>query len=278
MRQDLQNNFSDIYSKLKKYNIDRFTMPQWKKNKIEIEKEFLPEPSSSFLTSPIILKTMFPRGSWWKEELKFLKKKFTKKELKQLLEENLVGSPELVNSKYNTSCNNIHHLYHIVRFLEATECDLNRINIVIDWGGGYGKMAETFGKFKSVTYVIIDLPIFSCIQWLYLASIGEDVNLLQAPKNQIQKGKINILPVCFLEYHELKADLFISTWALSESSKHSQDYVINNKWFNSKHILLAYQNNCSKFPNAERVGKIATDSGAIIEDIEFLSESHYAFR
>lgn len=70
---------------------------------------------------------------------------------------------------------------------------------------------------------------------------------------------------------------FISTWALSESSKYSQDYVVAHKWFSSKHILLAYQDSNEKLLDADRVGKLATDMGAIIEDIEFLPGNHYAF-
>ena len=31
--------------------------------------------------------------------------------------------------------------------------------------------------------------------------------------------KINLLPICFAEQYELKTDLFVSTWALNESSK-----------------------------------------------------------
>lgn len=275
---NLRRNFSGIYNKLKKYNIAQFTILQWRCHNAELEKIFLPYPLFSFLKNPTMKKTMVPAGNWWKKELKFLKKKFKKEELKQFLKEDPTGSPEIVSFKYDTSCNNIHHLYHLARFLEATKCDLDKIDIIIDWGGGYGNMAKMFGKFKSVTYIIIDLPIFSCIQWLYLTSIGKDVNLLQVPKDQIKKGKINILPVCFLGEHELKADLFISTWALSESSKHSQDYVITRKWFNAKHILLAYQDSCREFPDAERIGKITENAGAVIEDIEFLPGSHYALR
>lgn len=273
---NLRRNFSDIYNKLEKYNIAQFVLAQWREHNTELEKTFLPYPPFSFLKNPIMKKTMVPAGNWWKKELRFLKKKFKKEELKQFLEEDLVGSQEIVSSKYDTSCNNIHHLYHLVRFLETTKCDLDKIDAVIDWGGGYGNMAKMFSKFKSATYIIIDIPIFSCIQWLYLASIGKDVNLFQAPKDQIQKGKINILPVCFLKEHELKADLFISTWALSESSKYSQDYVIARKWFDARHILLAYQDNCREFPDAERIGKIARNVGAVIEDIEFLAGNHYA--
>lgn len=67
-------------------------------------------------------------------------------------------------------------------------------------------------------------------------------------------------------------------WALSESSRYSQDYVVAHKWFDSKHILLAYPDSYKKLPDADRVGKLAAGIGAVIEDITFLPGDHYAFR
>ena len=156
------------------------------------------------------------------------------------------------------------------------------MHTVVEWGGGYGNMAKIFKRLNSTpsTYIIVDTPLFSCIQWLYLATIlgEESVNLLQGPEDTIRAEKINLLPICFVDRHKINADLFMSTWALSESSKYSQDYVLDHEWFNAKHLLLAYQDSRDDFPEAERVGEIAANNGAIIEDIEFLPGNHYAFR
>jgi hypothetical protein len=280
----LLNNLSSIYNKLNKYNIVQFTTPVWENYNAKLEKVFLPYPPFSFLRDPIIISTMFVTsgGRWLKEELTFLEKKNSKDKLKFLLQEEYVGMPLLLNFTYLTSHNSIHHLYHLIRFLDKTKCNLDQINTIVEWGGGYGNMAKIFKRLKytSLTYIIIDTPLFSSIQWLYLATVlgEENVNLLQNPEDSIHVGKINLIPICFVDRHKISADLFISTWALSESSKYSQDYVVAHKWFNAKHILLAYQNSSNRLPNAERVGEIAADIGAVIEDIEFLSGNHYAFR
>lgn len=144
-------------------------------------------------------------------------------------------------------------------------------------------MAKIFKRLKTTpsTYIIIDTPLFSCIQWLYLGTMlgQERVNLLQNPEDTIHAEKINLVPICFVDRHKISAGLFISTWGLSESSKYSQDYIVTHGWFNSNHILLAYQDRSEKFPDADRIGKIAADIGAAIEDIKFLpGHSHYAFR
>jgi len=279
----LRNNFSDIYNKLKKYDIAQFTMPFWKNYNAKLENVFLPYPPFLFLKDPIIRSTMFVTrgGKFLREELTFLEKKISKKKLKSLLQEDYVGDPLLSNSTYLTSHNNIHNLYHLIRFLDKTKCSLNQIDTICEWGGGYGNLAKIFKRLKSTpsTYIIFDTPLFSCIQWLYLATIlgKQSVNLLQNPEDTIHAEKINLISICFLDYHKISANLFISTWGLSDSSKHSQDYVITHEWFNSKHILLAYQDSNNNFPDADRVGKFAANIGAVIEDIEFLPGHHYAF-
>ncbi len=139
--------------------------------------------------------------------------------------EDYVGNPLLLNVTYLTSHNSIHHLYHIIRFLRKTKLKLKGIKTIIEWGGGYGNLAKIFGRLaeENKTYIIIDLPLMCCIQWIYLTTIlGENkVNLIQNSDEKIAVGKINLLPVCFIDKYELKGDLFVSTWALTESSKYS---------------------------------------------------------
>lgn len=86
------------------------------------------------------------------------------------------------------------------------------------------------------------------------------------------------MPLRFIEHYQFGTDLFISIWGLSETSRYAQDFVVSQRWFNAKHILLAYGDSNETFPDSDRVGKLAKDIGAAIEDIEFLRASHYAFR
>lgn len=280
----LNNEFSMIYNDLRKHDIARFMTPSWEKNNTDLENEFLPYPEFAFLRNPTIMNTMFVSagGRWLREELNFLESKVPKERLVALLQEDYVGNPPLSDTQYLTSHNKIHHLFHLVRFMENVECDVDNIRMVVEWGGGYGNMANLFKRLKGVpsTYIIIDTPLFNAIQYVYLTSIlgAGGVNLLQRLEDQIQENCINLMPLCFLERQNINADLFISTWALSESSSYSQDWVRNHDWFHAKHLLLAYQDSSDEFPNAERVGKMAADGGAVIENIEFLPGNHYAFR
>jgi len=280
----LKQNFSAIYATLKAYDTAPFTTPTWEKYNARVEKALLPVPPFGFLNDPTVMETMFITrgGTCLREELKFLEQTIAKGRLGLLLQEDYAGDPLLSNTTYLTSHNSIHQLYHLIRFSKKTNCDVNEINSVVEWDGGYGNMAKIFQRLKTrpSTYVIIDTPLFSCIQWLYLATVlgSEKVNLCQKPEDRVAPRKINILPVCFVDSLDISSDLFVSTWALSESSSFSQDYVVQRNWFDATHILLAYQQSNIDFPDADRVGRIAAVAGAVSEAIEFLPGNYYSFR
>lgn len=282
---DLSERFADFYCKINNYDISRFTTHGWEEfNKLH-ERMFLPRPPFAFLRIPTVKNQMFVAigGKWMHEEIDFLEKKVPGEKLKSLLQEDYCGDPILSSSKYLTSHNSIHHLYHLIRFSEKVDVDLKTINNVVEWGGGYGNTAKIFKRLNNtITYTIIDTPLFSCIQWLYLATIlgEENVNFISEPKQCIQSKKINILPLCFIENNIHKTDLFIAEWSLSESSQYSQDYVESCNFFESKHFLLAYQESSDKVPLAGRVGAIAEKKGAKIKRIDFLpgSSNYYAFK
>lgn len=279
----LRQSFLDKYEKLNQSPIDNFVTPFWKKYNTKFENILLPYPEFSFLSNPKIMYTMFMTtgGKLLTEELKFIENTIKNAKLKIILEEEYVGNPLLLNSQYLTSHTVIHHLYHIVKFMLTTKCNLDKINTVVEWGGGYGSMIRILKRIQNhhTTYIMIDTPLFCCLQWLYLSTIlGEkNINLLHDKKDKIKANKINILSLGLLDNYQIKTDLFISTWALSESSKFSQDYVLSKNWFKAKHLLLAYQENPVGLYNPARIGKLAKKKGAIIEDIEFLPGNHYAF-
>ena len=75
-----------------------------------------------------------------------------------------------------------------------------------------------------------------------------------------------------------KADIFISTWALSESSKFSQDYVVEKRWFGAKHLMFAYQKSNRRLPDAQRLGRLAKMDGATILPVSLIQNNYYAFR
>ena len=280
----LKQNFANLYNNLKDYRIDKYLVDYYQEVIKQLESKILPYPPFSFLRNHMIRYIMFisSGGKWLKIELNYLEKSVSKKILKTLLIEDYVGLPILLNYKYKTSHNTIHHLFHIIKFLEITKTDLKSVNTIIEWGGGYGNMAKLFQKLteNEITYIIIDIPIMCCIQWIYLSTIfsSEKINLIDNINGSIKNNLINILPICFLENFNLNADLFISTWALSESSKFSQDYVVKHNWFNSNNILLAYQDINEVISESNRIKIYSKNFGLHTEKINFLPGSYYLMR
>lgn len=121
----------------------------------------------------------------------------------------------------------VHHAYHLALLLEQSPgFEPTRI---IEWGAGYGSLCRiALHHFPECEYHIIDLDGPIMAQQRYLADVpGFD-------------------RVFFWDLWDLEnvpeGDLFISTWALSESQAEAHDYVIDERnWFGCDSLLLAYQ-------------------------------------
>lgn len=282
----LSESFENNYLKIKKHKIDQFIVPLWNSYNKILEKQFLPYPPFNFLQSSLITKNMFATGGgkWLRKDLAYLEGRFSYNELKNILTDDYVGQPLIVSSKYLASRNGVYHLLHLAEYFEGNYCNLNNIRTIVEWGGGYGDMAKLLMKMtnRKLTYIMIDTPLISCLQWIYLSTIfgKKNVHLVKSPGDKIIKNKFNILPLSFAnKASKIKSDLFISTYALSESSKFSQDYVQSKHWFNSKHILMAYRKSDSVLPYSDRIGVLAKKEGAIIKRADLIpGEHYYAFK
>lgn len=128
-----------------------------------------------------------------------------------------------------------------------------------------------------MTYVAIDTPLFSTLQWLYLSSVlGEsEVHLVTRPGEPIQAGRINLVPVTRLADVDVRGDLFVSTWALSESSEAAQQFVEDKAWFGATSLLMAYQCEDPCFPAAKHVAERAAVLGGRIVPIPRLPANAY---
>jgi hypothetical protein len=114
---------------------------------------------------------------------------------------------------------------------------------IVEWGGGFGSLMRLIFRMHGgrPTCVIIDTPIFSAVQWLYLSAVlGEKHVVLHdsAPVLLIE-GRINLVPIGLVSGMAVAADLFISNWALNESTQEAQDDVVSRRWFGAESLLLA---------------------------------------
>jgi len=281
--EELQEEFVAYYRKVKKINEEKFIEHHWREYNKALEKKLFPPPFS-FLRNVVIGFTMFVMGheDKIKKELLFLEMNVSKEKLKGSLQEDYIGNPIVQNTKYKTSFNSIHQLYSLVYYLKETKKDINNIRTVVELGGGYGCFAKVFLRYVSYkhTYILIDTSFFSCLQWLYLTVVfgKKKTNLITSTKERVKKNTFNIVPIGLVDSLNLKGDLFISNWALSESSVVTQDLVFSTKWFHANSMLVAYQKNSKNFPNAHRVEDEARKSGFLIKAARYFENNYYALR
>jgi hypothetical protein len=271
-----------IYKDIRGGDIQEFLMPFWSDQNDQLENVILPKAPYSFLDNPLLRNTMFVTASEQrlKNQLPLLEKHYGEA-LPGLLKESRLDRSEKIANKYTTSGNTVHHLYHFALFETTTKHLLAEINSVVEWGGGYGNMAKIFRRVNEHgTYTIIDTALFSSLQWLYLSTVlpESSVNIIRHKSDKIRDGKINILPLKYLKTHLPEGELFISTWGLSESTDYAQDFVVNNKWFGAKKILLGFQDSTDELSHASRLGKLAKKAGSTIKPISYTKNNYYAFK
>ncbi|MFC1649082.1 hypothetical protein ACFL2C_00005, partial [Patescibacteria group bacterium] len=104
-----------------------------------------------------------------------------------------------------------------------------------------------------------------------------EVVFLDEHDKAIKKGKINVIPLGTLDKVRIKCDLFISTWALSESSKHSHKYVVSRKWFGARRVFLAYQESNNNFPHASDLGEYVRKKDGVVQKIRHTNNSCYGY-
>lgn len=265
--------------------IDHFIHPAWKNNVSKMEYYFNNNFGVDFLKHETMRATMFidAGGDWQRNELGYLESVLSKEALKIYLEESRLGYPTITSLKYLTSHNSIHHLYHLIRFHEMTHRPLNQFGWVIEFGGGYGNMARIFRRINpTATYIIIDISLFCCVQYTYLSTLhGRDlVHIFTSEQSELEKGKMNLVPVQFLnQLPDCRDSLFISTWGLSESTLAAQSYVDSRGFFGAESILLAFQANNPTFVYAQNVKNLSSirNQNYFIEEIGFLKGNYYLF-
>ena len=277
--------FAAIYRDLAALEEESFTTPYWRAANADLAESLLPFPRRDFLRDPLIAGNMVANspGRWLNDELAYLERRIPPFELSRRLQEDLIGRPTLIRSRLGTSHNTIHHTYHLERYREATGRAPEQFRFVVEWGGGYGNLAKLVTRAGSPgrTYLVIDNPLLVALQWLYLAcTLGESaVQIVSSSETEIAVGKVNLVPTAVAAaLKHIRADLFISTWALSESATAAHDFVSGVEWFGASHLLLAYQDDSDHFPRATRVAALSANSGTSRESIAFLPGNYYAFR
>jgi hypothetical protein len=256
--------------------------PFWWKVNQRLEREFVPCPPWNFLRNETIQQMMFV-GDYGYTGIEFaaLKKAIPSYSLIPLLTESAIGCPATATlDGIVTSGNTVHMAHHIVRFLEETKIDPYGLKTILEFGGGYGKMCQLWKRINpDLTYIIIDTRLFACVQAMYLSCIlgPRKVHVLSNKDVGIETGKINIVPLAAVGAIQGDVDLFVSTWALSESPAACLNYVASKDAWGAKHFLMAHQNASQDFPMADEIKCLVDAPGFYHKAIDFIPGNSYIF-
>jgi len=208
--------------------------------------------ADAFLRLPPIAKTLHSRQrSHTRRYLTYLleSKRFSAT-LHKALTESPVGKP-LVNPHYPLSSPLlVQHGYHLTRLLEATDFDLSRLRLVVEFGGGYGSFFRLLRNLEyRDRYVICDLPVMCALQRFYLRNVFPTEPGAQPPAN-LQWLSGDEYGALERETAAHSASLFIATWSLSETPLTVRSGVAAVMGGFS-YILCAYQRTFGSCDNVE---------------------------
>ena len=177
-------------------------------------------------------------------EVSFLKNYLSKRVANLIANycEPVVGPNTKECGELNCSANALHLLCYAAKILDMYESP----EILVEFGSGYGCLAHIFKQLlPNCTLLLIDIPELLAIQYLYLRYALPHATIVfhSEVKEEFQRGAIHLIPVHFLENLNVRADFFVSTFAISESPKDVQKIVCNKKFFNADMVYIVGQLN-----------------------------------
>lgn len=281
MNENLKSKFYPTYESVSKYVDQKYVLPFWVDINFRLSNHFMPFPPDNFLSHQDITNTMFSHNTdWASKQLDFLETQYNNNELCLLLQEQQIGKPAILFEKYKASCNTIHHLYHMHKMRTKLKTSFNSI---IEIGGGYGRLFLTLSKLYPTlkTYTIIDLPIFTAIQWFYLSSIfGEEhINVVERHNSNIKEDHINLVPIGFMDniLPQLQNnDLLIGMWSMSETTPDFVELMKNTDFLNSKNVFGGFHSYEDKvLPSGKLLFDLLKPN---IEETNFVAGHYYGWK
>ena len=244
---------------------------------------FYKKKLANFFQNSFIQKMFFVHNRFFlKSYLNEMKRNKNWKFWKNLLRENNVGNPIRYFLNPFTSGNKIFQTYHLKKYKDFTKFNLNKYDVIFEFGGGYGNMAATFKKINnSSKYIIFDTPEVNLLQFYYLKRNHINVSIDYRKKSSV------ILTSSIDELNKLiknsknKKKLFVANWSLSETPlifRKRFEFIFNKFDFQ----LISFQKKFENINNLKYFKKINSDNlkasrQSKIIQINKLKNNYYLF-
>lgn len=136
----------------------------------------------------------------------------------------------------------LNKLYYFVRIAERIP--LERVRTIVDFGGGYGLMCHVLQELVQPrpTVAIVDLPELLALQYVVLETAAAGpVVAHTVPPVELRPGAANLVPVQLLSGSGITCDLFVSTFALSETTPALQRVVAASGFLGASSLYVTGQ-------------------------------------
>ena len=168
---------------------------------------------------------------------------------KRLLVENSVGKPLRFFIYPFSSGNRIRQVYHIKKFIDGHPSDISEVDVVFEFGGGYGCMASIFQKIsKKIKYIIYDTREALLLQYYYLKMNNYHVSFTSSNKNIFLIDNLYNIKKIFLQ-KKYKKKLLIMNWSFSEIAINER-FKIEYLVCQFDYIIISFQD---KFENINNI-------------------------
>jgi len=253
----------------------------WLQNIMDLEAYFTGSMDENFMSNGVINGTMvFTDRNVHKVEMEKIREALDGELARKIIASGLNAAFLSGKSNRFTLINSAHHLHHLIRFEQMTDRKISNFSTVVEFGGGYGNMARIVDNFGACKiYSIIDLLLFSCIQSVFLGTVAGSEQVAFDGDHGGEIAKFLLHPLFSSDDTvSLQGELFISTWALSESTPDTYKWVVNHDWFGASNLILAYNENWKPWQDNGLEDDLDTQGWMVRkEEISFLPGSYYLF-
>lgn len=230
---------------------DDLISPVWHRFRAPIAQALVGPPNRGILRTSSIESSMLRLGRTRTQDFeeRYLTKCLTSEVRARMTRctEAFLGPIPQESSIFKCSTNTLGHLFYLGRVLSHFPLGVLSDNggcLVCEFGAGFGSLARlTKQALSNATFVLIDIPELLAVQYIYLKMTLPNCMIkahTQIP-DAFEEGCIHLFPVALLQDLNLKPDLFISTFALTEAPRCVQEMLMRKRFMDATYCYITGQ-------------------------------------
>ena len=226
--------------------LERYSTDHWLRERLFVQQYVQNGLSASFRRSDALgrqITCVAPKSPYVDQYCRYIfsREDFLTERLREGSVESRIGRSylEYTSGHIVYSTNTIEHLYYLDRLIRNTESRLP--TSVVELGGGFGSLARLVQVLSpNTTYVVIDYPEALAVVYLNLRLNFRELPIVfhKSSIDNILPGAVNLVPIWLVEELRFRPDLFLSTFALSETAEELRNLFADRAFLECDRIYL----------------------------------------